>query len=134
VGTVDRFLIFDVGCNDGQDSDFYLKKGFRVVGIEANPALCEALKKRFADEIAEGRFMLVEEAIAEQAGEVEFYLNEIENIRSTIMPDHAELAAAPGKASNEDGCPVDNLPVADREIWRAVFHEGRYRGSGPALS
>ena len=50
---VDRSLIFDVGCNDGQDADFYLKKGFRVVEVEANPALCEALKKRFADEIAE---------------------------------------------------------------------------------
>ena len=41
---VDRSLIFDVGCNDGQDSDFYLKKGFRVVAVEANPALCELLK------------------------------------------------------------------------------------------
>ena len=131
---VDRSLIFDVGCNDGQDSDFYLKKGFRVVGVEANPALCEALKKRFAQEIAEGRFILVCEAIAEQAGEVEFYLNEIENIRSTIMPDHAELAAALGRLSDKDGRPVDNLPIADREVWHAIFHEGRYRGSGSALS
>ena len=54
---VDRSLIFDVGCNDGQDSDFYLKKGFRVVAVEANPALCEGLRRRFAQEIAEGRFI-----------------------------------------------------------------------------
>jgi FkbM family methyltransferase len=131
---VDRSLIFDVGCNDGQDSDFYLKKGFRVVAVEANPALCEGLRRRFAQEIAEGRFILVCEAIAEQAGEVEFYLNEIENIRSTIMPDHADLSRRARKTSDKDGRPVDNLPEADREIWRAVFHEGRYRGSGPALS
>ena len=108
---VDRSLIFDVGCNDGQDADFYLKKGFRVVGVEANPALCEALKKRFANEIAEGRFMLVEQAIAEQAGEVEFYLNEIENIRSTIMPDHAELAAALGRPPTKTVVPSITFPT-----------------------
>jgi FkbM family methyltransferase len=86
VEMVDRSLIFDVGCNDGQDSDCYLKKGFRVVAVEANPALCEGLRERFADEIAQGRFILVCEAIAEEAGEVEFYVNEKENIRSTIRP------------------------------------------------
>ena len=94
---VDRSLIFDVGCNDGQDADFYLKKGFRVVGVEANPALCDALKARFAAEIAEGRFMLVEEAIAEEEGEVEFYVNPEENIRSTIRPSHIEIATALGR-------------------------------------
>ena len=108
---VDRSLIFDVGCNDGQDADFYLKKGFRVVGVEANPALCEALKKRFANEIAEGRFMLVCEAIAEQAGEVEFYFNEIENIRSTMMRDHAELAAALGRPPTKTVVPSITFPT-----------------------
>ncbi len=94
---VDRSLIFDVRCNDGQDSDFYLKKGFRVVAIEANPALCEGLRERFADEITQGRFMLVEEAIAEEEGKVEFYINEKENIRSTIRPSHIEIATALGR-------------------------------------
>jgi FkbM family methyltransferase len=107
---VDRSLIFDVGCNHGQDSDFYLKKGFRVVAVEANPALCEGLRRRFAQEIAEGRFILVCEAIAEQAGEVEFYLNEIENIRSTIMPDHAELAAALGRPPTKTVVPSTTFP------------------------
>ncbi len=30
-------LIFDVGMNNGDDTDFDLAKGFRVVAIEANP-------------------------------------------------------------------------------------------------
>jgi FkbM family methyltransferase len=107
---VDRSLIFDVGCNDGQDSDFYLKKGFRVVAVEANPALCERLRERFAKEIAEGRFVLVEEAIAEQEGEVEFYLNEKENIRSTIMPGHAERAAALGRPPKKTVVPSITFP------------------------
>ena len=28
-------LIYDVGLHKGEDSEFYLKKGFRVVAIEA---------------------------------------------------------------------------------------------------
>jgi FkbM family methyltransferase len=107
---VDRSLIFDVGCNNGQDADFYLKKGFRVVGIEANPALSDVLKKRFADEIAAGRFMLVEEAIAEAAGEVAFYVNEKENIRSTIRPSHIEIASALGRPPTKTVVPSITFP------------------------
>ena len=38
----DRNLIFDIGMHIGQDTEFYLKKGFRVVAIEADPTLAEA--------------------------------------------------------------------------------------------
>ncbi|HEY1453269.1 MAG TPA: FkbM family methyltransferase [Roseiarcus sp.] len=94
---VDNSLIFDVGCHIGQDSAFYLKKGFKVVAVEANPALCMSLRQRFGDQIAEGRFILIEKAIAEKAGEVEFYLNEHESVRSTISIRNAEIATALGK-------------------------------------
>jgi FkbM family methyltransferase len=98
---LDHSLIFDIGCNDGQDSDFYLKKGFRVVAVEANPALCGGLRQRFAEQIANGRFILVEKAIAEKAGEVEFYVNEVEDIRSTIRAGHVERANALGRPSTK---------------------------------
>lgn len=32
-------LIYDVGLHRGEDTDFYLKKGFHVVALEANPEL-----------------------------------------------------------------------------------------------
>ena len=32
-------LIFDIGMHIGQDTEFYLKKGFCVVAVEANPKL-----------------------------------------------------------------------------------------------
>jgi Methyltransferase FkbM domain len=50
------------------------------------------------------------EAIAEEEGEVEFYLNEIENIRSTIMPDHAELATALGRPPTKTVVPSTTFP------------------------
>jgi hypothetical protein len=35
----ERDLIYDIGLHKGEDSEFYLKKGFRVVAIEALPSL-----------------------------------------------------------------------------------------------
>jgi hypothetical protein len=34
----DAPLIFGIGMNKGEDTDFYLRKGFRVVAIKANHA------------------------------------------------------------------------------------------------
>jgi hypothetical protein len=51
-------LIFDLGVNDGSDTDFYLKKGFRVVGVEANPLVCEGAAKRFSQAIEAKRLTL----------------------------------------------------------------------------
>jgi len=48
-------LIYDVGAHKGEDTEFYLKKGFSVVAIEANPALCLGLTKRFEEFINSGR-------------------------------------------------------------------------------
>ena len=41
-------LIYDVGLHIGQDTAFYLEKGFRVVAIEANPVLAHQVAVRFA--------------------------------------------------------------------------------------
>lgn len=91
---MNRDLIFDIGCHKGEDSAFYLRKGFHVVGIEANPDLCRDLKQRFAEEIKQGQFTLVENAIAEKAGQVEFFINTSATIWGTIRRDWADRDAA----------------------------------------
>jgi len=53
-------LIFDVGMHNGEDTEFYLSRGFRVVGVEANPDLVRGLEKKFAAEIADGRVTIVD--------------------------------------------------------------------------
>ena len=58
-------LIYDVGLNTGQDTDYYLKKGYRVVAFEAEPRNVEYCRERFADAIADGRLTIVEGAITE---------------------------------------------------------------------
>ncbi len=57
-------LIFDIGLHRGEDTDFYLKKGFRVAAFEADPNLVAHCKARFRDAISEGRLQIVEGAIA----------------------------------------------------------------------
>ncbi len=47
-------LVYDVGMHRGEDTAFYLAKGYRVVGFEANPELVEACQRRFAAEIGGG--------------------------------------------------------------------------------
>ena len=75
-------LIYDVGMHQGQDTDFYLKKGFDVVAFEANPANVDFCKKRFSKEISEGRLTIVEGGIIElenwsgNGQKIEFYRNE----------------------------------------------------------
>jgi FkbM family methyltransferase len=63
-------LIIDAGMHTGEDTAFYLAKGFDVVGIEANPALAAEAAERFAGPIAEGRLRIVNAAIAERSGRV----------------------------------------------------------------
>ncbi len=39
-------LVFDAGMNNGDDTAYYLFRGFDVVAIEANPALCARARRR----------------------------------------------------------------------------------------
>ncbi len=68
-------LIFDLGLHTGQDTEFYLKKGFKVVGIEANPLLASEAAIRFAPEIAAGQLKLLNIGIGEARGQFPFYVH-----------------------------------------------------------
>lgn len=67
--------------HQGQDTDFYLKKGFEVVAFEANPANVNFCKNRFSQAIAEGKLTIIEGGIVEledfsgNGQKIEFYRN-----------------------------------------------------------
>lgn len=68
-------MIFDIGCNNGDDTDFYLRKGFRVVAMDADKALCESVRERFSTEIKDGRCEVICGAVGDKSGEiVTFYI------------------------------------------------------------
>lgn len=110
-------LIFDIGAHKGEDTGFYLKKGFRVVAVEAHPALAEALRGRFAEQLASGQLTLVEAAIAEQAGHVDFFANTSVSVWGTIRKDWAERNETMGADS-------DCLRVASMTFPQLVREHG----------
>ncbi len=99
-------LIYDVGLHQGQDTDFYLKKGFNVVAFEANPANVDFCQNRFAQAIAEGKLTIVEGGIIKLEDfsgndqKVEFYRNEQHSFWGTTDKEfayHNEVMATTNK-------------------------------------
>jgi FkbM family methyltransferase len=69
---VESDLIFDLGLHKGFDAEFYLNKGFRVVGIEADPRLADLCRGRLA--AFGSRLTIVNKALFHEAGQkVAFY-------------------------------------------------------------
>ena len=85
----DSRLIFDLGMNNGDDTDYYLKLGYDVVALEANPALCARASERFADAVEQGRLTIVHAAIWEHSGKTSFLVNLDNDHWSSIDPDWA---------------------------------------------
>ena len=108
---VDPRLIYDVGMHLGEDTDFYLKKGFRVVAIEAMQEFCQRVAERFAVQVANGQLRIIHCAISAQAGPVSFYLNEKKSVWGTADAAFAALRSAQGAAVQR--VEVPGLPFAD---------------------
>jgi FkbM family methyltransferase len=51
-------IIYDLGSNNGSNIPYYLLKSDLVVAIEANPKLCEIIKKNFKKEIDNGKLVV----------------------------------------------------------------------------
>jgi FkbM family methyltransferase len=81
---VEPDLVYDVGMHRGEDTAFYLSRGFRVVGVEANPVLVTALHERFAAEIRAGRVVIVPMALGACRG----------TARLAVVPDKTAMSTA----------------------------------------
>lgn len=69
-------LVFDVGMHEGEDTDYYLSKGYRVVAVDADPVLIELAGQQFGEARREGRLVLVNCAVADEEGEADFHVSE----------------------------------------------------------
>jgi len=94
-------LLYDVGFHKGEDTHFYLKKGFRVVAVEANPALHAAGVARFSDQIRSGQLSLLNAAIAEHDGPIRFFINKRATEWSTTSSEFAARNSELGAKSEE---------------------------------
>jgi FkbM family methyltransferase len=69
-------LIYDVGLHDGSDTAYYLRRGFRVVAIDANPAMIEDVRKTLSESVLSNRLILLNVAIADKVEERIFWVSE----------------------------------------------------------
>src|SRR5438552_3989670 len=68
-------LIFDIGLHEGQDTAYYLQRGFRVVAVDANPAMVDKAQEKFAAAISENRLILVNAGIGHHPGQLTFWVS-----------------------------------------------------------
>ena len=87
---MDENLVFDVGLHKGEDSDFYLRKGFRVVAVEASSELAQTTAQRLQSAIAEGRLNILNVAVAASDGPLTFWVNPAVSVWGTANIDFME--------------------------------------------
>ena len=101
-------LIYDLGLHKGEDTNFYLAKGFRVVAFEADPDLVKACQQKFAEQIESGQLTIVEGAIVDKpdGDTITFYKNNAVTVWGTIDPAWKDRNARMGWDSEEITVPV----------------------------
>jgi FkbM family methyltransferase len=73
-------LIYDVGAHRGEDTAHYLRCGYRVVAVEANPYLANQLSQRFASDPV----VVVNAGIGSRGGTATFWVNEANDEHSSF--------------------------------------------------
>jgi FkbM family methyltransferase len=105
-------LIYDVGMNNGDDTAYYLQRGFRVIAVEANPILVSQAIRRFQREVAEDRLIVLNVGIAEQPESLPFWICET----------YSEWSSFDQNIASRDGCPHHAITIACRR-FESVLEE-----------
>ncbi len=106
-------LVFDVGMHKGEDSELYLKKGFRVVGFEADPDLAAFCRSKFKKEVESGKLIIVEGAVVPDAQlaigteKIKFYKNLNNSVWGTVCEEWAQR----NERSNTQSIVVEVVPI-----------------------
>jgi len=85
---IDPNLIYDIGLHDGSDTAFYLKKGFKVVAIDANQKFIDLARQIFKDDINDNRLILVEGALDFKVGRTKFYISDLKDDWSSTVKEY----------------------------------------------
>jgi FkbM family methyltransferase len=83
-------LIIDVGMHTGEDTAFYLAKGFDVVAVEANPLLVASAQQKFAAAISTGRLRVLGLGIAKERGQLPLAVADGQTEWSSFDPEFIE--------------------------------------------
>lgn len=88
---MDKNLIFDLGLHKGEDTKHYLKRGFKVVAIEANEELVKLNQNIFSEYLKNGKLVIINGAISDaKTNEITFYKNKKKSVWGTVVKDMAD--------------------------------------------
>jgi FkbM family methyltransferase len=76
----------DIGAHVGDDTRFYLDKGFAVVAVEANPVLVTSMKERFSEDIKKGFLTIEPFAIGSRDESMNFFVHKAQALFSSLTP------------------------------------------------
>ena len=57
-------LVYDIGMHKGEDAEFYLRKGFRVIAFEADPDLIRLCEGRLQSYVNSGQLTIIQRGVA----------------------------------------------------------------------
>jgi FkbM family methyltransferase len=79
-------IIYDIGMCRGEDTAYYLARGFKVIAVEANPKLVNYCQNYFSDFIKTEQLVIINGAISnnDKTQFTKFYVNENEDVWGTI--------------------------------------------------
>lgn len=101
-------LIMDLGVSEGNDTAYYLAKGFQVIAVEADPGMCRHLSQRFAAAITAGALLVLNFAAGESfGGTVEIFSHNL----------HQGLSGIAKRGEVPDDYTRYTVPVID---WRTL--------------
>ncbi|MDE1150007.1 MAG: FkbM family methyltransferase [Azospirillaceae bacterium] len=98
--------------NNGDDTEYFIKKGYRVIAIEANPELCKEAAAHFRAEIAGGLLKILNIGVGKEEGILDFYIDTQQSTTSTFAPQ-----------PNEGGR-YRIMPVAVKRLSGIIMEEG----------
>jgi FkbM family methyltransferase len=84
----------------GDDTEFYLRRGFDVVGLEANPHLVQMLVEKFQPELSAGRLTIIGKALNDRPGHAKFMVSS-KSEWGTLSHTFADRNAAQGVSAHE---------------------------------
>lgn len=71
-------MVFDIGLHTGEDTEYYLFRGFRVVAVDANPDLIERARKYFSNYLETNQLVLLNLAVFNKDNEeIDFNISRV---------------------------------------------------------
>jgi FkbM family methyltransferase len=99
-------LIYDIGAHNGSDTEFYLKKGFKVIAIEPNPHSCKDIIKRLASYLASEQLILREYAVSDE-NELSLWIHKNHTDWASVNPNWNSKYPDEIEEILVDGCSIE---------------------------